>query len=367
MNLFNKVYLGWIAGACMLWLSACENKELSEPEVAFDKKAMLTHLADEVIVPAYLRLQTNTQQVRTVFDTFRQDKSNTNLSALKQAFKDMYVAWQAVKMYEFGPAGEVAFGESMNRFPADTAKIEQNMRQGSVNLQTAANLSARGLPAMEYVVYFYDNNLTGDGVNINQALDYFAVLLTDFQEQLNIVVAGWQGNYRNQFIEATGSDIGSSIGLLTNEMSRTIELIKNVKIGIPLGKKSLGTPKPHLIEAAYGQFSVELMEAQTKAIYDFYTGTDASGNNGLGFEDYLISLDAVAQGASLSQQISQTFNQALNQLAQIDEPYATAVENKHEEVENAYQTFQSTLVRLVKVDMSSAFGVQISYIDNDGD
>jgi len=362
---FNKITLRLLVGTCMFGLVSCVDKLTpEEPADDFDKTAMLRNIANEVIVPGYVNLSETVVQLKTDVNAFVTDPSNVNLVQAKASFELAYEAFQGVSLFEIGPAANIGFSQSLNRFPADTNQIELNFNESNVNLGTAQNVSAKGFPALEYILYFYGNDIViNKEAPASQAqLNYLQLLITDIENQVINVTSQWQGAYLTTFINANGNDVGSSLGKLTNAFSMALEQIKNVKLGIPLGKLTLNEPRVELVEGKYMGKSAALAKAQTESLYQFYLG-----GNGLGFDDYLLHLNATSNGNELHSQIVAGFEQAIAQFEVIPDPMADAILNDDTPVQNAYTTFQGTLIRLVKVDMSSAFGVQISYVDNDGD
>ena len=64
--------------------------------------------------------------------------------------------------------------------------------------------------------------------------------------------------------------------------------------------------------------------------------------------------------------VTKELNDASTALAAINTPLKDAVQNNRTAVLNTYEQIQQ-VVPLLKVDMVSAFGISITYVDNDGD
>jgi hypothetical protein len=123
------------------------------------------------------------------------------------------------------------------------------------------------------------------------------------------------GNYLNTFVNADGTDAGSSLGLLVNQLNFEYELLKNAKLGIPLGKKTLGTPMPESVEAYYSGMSSELARLGFQTVENVYFGKDKLGNNGTGLDDYLVSLNARRGETTLAEAIAGQLGVVKNKLA----------------------------------------------------
>jgi predicted lipoprotein len=186
---------------------------------------------------------------------------------------------------------------------------------------------------------------------------------------VNTLYQAWNpayGNYITTFKISTGSDVGSSISMLINQLTFDLEIIKNAKLAIPLGKKTLGSPLPEKCEAYYSRVSVELMKKNLNNLYNTYAGIDVNGANKDGFDDYLEFLSIDFNGTKLHLAINNQFNLALNKLNEVPDPLSQSILSQNAKVEAAYIEIQK-LVVLLKNDLASALGIQITYQDSDGD
>ena len=88
----------------------------------------------------------------------------------------------------------------------------------------------------------------------------------------------------------------------------------------------------------------------------------SSAAQGNGISDYLVLL----KKEQLNNAVLAQFDAALDALKAIPDPLSAAFTNNAPLVEEAYKQVQK-LLTLIKTDVSSATGVQITYMDNDGD
>ena len=88
--------------------------------------------------------------------------------------------------------------------------------------------------------------------------------------------------------------------------------------------------------------------------------------NGVGFDDYMNFVNAEYNSESLSNVINNKFNEISNGLNSLNDPLSNEVTINKTGVQEVYQELQQ-LVPFIKVDMTSALGVLITYQDNDGD
>jgi predicted lipoprotein len=357
--------------------SSCKKKDKStNPDTTkddFDRKAMLTNVGNNVILPAYQNFNRSCVKLDSTIVDFNLSPDITKLSNLQSIFKDTYRVWQSSSSFGFGPADDAYLSKNTNTFPTDSVKINSNLNS-TYNLDAISNLDARGLPAMDYLLFGLatDNNsilikYTTDG-QATKRKQYLAALSAALKTNISTVLSNWSagGNYMNTFLNATGTDVGSSLGQFINQLDFDLEILKNYKLGVPLGKQSMGTPFPAKVEAYYNGISSELALLQIKSIENIYLGKSIQGVDGQGLDDYLIKINAQYNGGSLNDAIKNQFSAAITKLQVVPDPLSNNITSNPTVVNAAYIEIQK-LVVLLKTDLPSALGVLITYEDTDGD
>ncbi len=342
----------------------------SKDQAAFDRKAMLKNYGENLIIPGYETLKGSVKDLESAASSFVSAPSKTKLQDLQARFREGYADWQAVSVYEFGPAKDLALRSFSNTFPTDTAKIEDNIATGNYDLSDFDTEAEKGFPALDYLLF---DPYNGDTAVVNafgsQARqDYLMDVIADLKGNVTQTLQEWKpsgGDHLSSFVSATGTDVGSSLGLMVNQLNYDLEIIKNAEIGIPLGKKSLGNPKPKNCQAYYSERSVSLAKTHLKALRDCYLGKGSAGDL-RGLDDHLSHIDAQSSNGPLDKAIRDQFAKTLDQIEKIPEPLSQAVVNDPSPVDQAYTELKK-LVTLLKTDMPSELGVQITYQDNDGD
>ncbi|WP_417601882.1 imelysin family protein [Owenweeksia hongkongensis] len=338
--------------------SACGDDKPLTNKVDFDRKAMLTNWIDNIMLPAFENFNTEATALQVSANDFSDD---ANLQTLQDQFVKTYTAFQQIKAFEIGPSEDVSLRASINTYPADAAKIDNNIQNEVSDISSASNLTARGFPAMDYLLYSSSVDL-----NDPKAQAYLKLLANDISALASSIYTNWQ-NERASFIAASGTDLGSSLGQMVNAINKDYEIVKNAKIGFPAGKKTLGKPYPETCEAYYSGHSIDLAITNIEAIHKFFQGYSFDGNlKGSSLEDYIIELGTTTDNEQLDVVINTQFTAAVTALEKITTPLSDAVINDADAVSDAYLTIQQN-VRYLKVDMPSAMGVLITYQDNDGD
>jgi hypothetical protein len=293
------------------------------------------------------------------------------LNEIRVTFGASYLAYQRCSSFGFGPGliNGVPFRDRFNTFPTSETNIENNVANGI--LVGAAVKSSVGFPAIEYLIFgngetdqeLVDGFSSGTGAEDRRL--YLQRLSEELMHMTNHIVDGWS-SYRSTFISNTGTAAGSSISLLINDFNFDFEILKNFKFKIPLGKLNGGVVLRQNVEGYYSGGSAELAVAHTESFEDIFLGVGENQANGSGLYEYLVCLETKSGDQLLADVITDRFNLIVNSLSAIPDPMAETLVNDKPIVDAAYTEMQQ-MVPLIKHDMTSALGVQISYQDNDGD
>ena len=357
--------------------SGCDRDEPGKTDTR-DRGPMLTHWADNIIIPSYENFGVLLTVLTDATDAFAESPSQSSLLELRNAWTDAYIGWQKVELFEFGPADKYTLRNFFNIYPANAALITQNISSPSANLDVPSSYTTQGFPALDYlingvadsddaIVSFYT-----DGSDGQARIDYLGKLVSRMASRLDNVIVEWS-TYRDTFVSSTGLDIGSSTGLVVNAFVLHYErFIRSGKFGIPSGAMTTsgGTEFPEKVEAVYKRdISLTLAKTAHQAVIDFFVGKVANSDElGPSFKSYLDALDArdLTSGNLLSEII-------LAQLVIAQASMDLLAEDLYQEVLTnndgmiAVFTEMQKATRMQKVDMTSAMSITITYTDNDGD
>jgi len=336
----------------------------------FDRGAMLVHLADDIIIPAFEDLETDLTDLVSVTEVFTETSNEANLTALKTSWLTAYKTWQYVEMFNIGKAEELQYSFYMNIYPVSILEVENNITNGGYDLETPANYDAQGFPAIDYLLYGLTEEPSAvlEKYTTADNAEAYKLYLTDvvgrMKDLTTTVLDDWNNTYRNQFVVSTDNTATSSFNKLINDFVFYYEKgLRANKVGIPVGEFSIN-PIPETVEGYYNQeVSKELaMEALT-AVEDFYNGKNYNGTTStLGFKAYLEYLE----NDELVSSIASQFAVARASLNDLDTNFVTQIATDNTSMELTYDEIQK-LVVFFKVDMLSAFNVSVDYVDADGD
>ncbi|MGM0479111.1 MAG: imelysin family protein [Bacteroidota bacterium] len=347
------------AMAIAVFVVSCK-KEPEEEKEAFDKGRLLSNLSENIILPAVAQFNQELNNLQSDLQDFEQNTTAQQLEVVRESWKQAYLTWQTVKIFDFGPMRDIGMKGATATYPIDTTGINDNVAAGSYNLASASNVDAIGLSAVDYLLY--RAGALDSLQNNPNVLSYTADVIDKMVSESNTIHSEWS-SYQSTFNASTGTSSTSAFSKLINEYNRDFELAKTAKVGIPLGKQSLDVPLPDYVEARYSGISFELLQASLEALRGVYNGRYfESGTEGVGMNDYLIHLEK----NDLNTTIDSGFEQMITTTESFSMTLEEALENDVSNMEALYNQLQGHVVH-IKTDMTSAFGVLITYQDNDGD
>lgn len=363
-----------LAGLLTLVAACKKNDDGKGPADSFDRKAMLTNYADNYIIPAYTQMSQELDELQTAINSFTSNPDASGLQQARDKWEQAYFTWQKVELLEFGPAEDVSLRMFINIYPVTVSKLNANIAAGNYDLEAFGNKDAQGFPAIDYLI---------NGIAATDA-DILSQYTTDVQatarrkylndvsgkmySKVSGVLTAWN-TYRTTFVESTGTDAGSSFSRMVNSYVLYYErYLRSGKVGIPAGVMT-GIALPGHTEAYYTPgFGNEMAVTAVSAVTGYYEGKSFDGtNDGTGMYDYLKAIATKDDsGALMADVIKTELDEAKTALSGLNIPLRDAVQTSRPQVLAIYDQLQE-VVALLKVDMVSAFGISITYVDNDGD
>jgi hypothetical protein len=368
------LFINIISG--IIIFSGCEESKIEKP--TYDRTELLNNISSNIIIPGYKDLVQKADSLTFFINTFADSPTETNLIQAQNQWKTTLWAYNRVEMFKFGPANvETVLENDIYTWPVNSTLIEREITATGINIIDAAYIqssgtSRKGLAAIEYLIFSKDS---GNQVviaqfttksNASRASLYLKALAQDIKNQTLKVYDKWNNSYKSTFIAAKGTDIGSSTGLLVNQLAFEIEVIIKRKIGNPLGKKTSRDTTinilPKQVEAYESSVSVESMKQNVITLERVFTG-----DSGAGFDDYLSKIELKnADGKPLSDAIILQISNLKTAINKIPSPMSESIQVDTKPAIDAWLDARRLLV-LVKTDMMSGMGIQPSFSDSDGD
>lgn len=352
-------------------LFACGEDENPQPKDSFDRQAMLTHWADQIIIPAYTAFAEKTTLLEGATQTFVSDPTEQHLLSLRAAWENAYLGWQKVAMFEIGKAEEILLTNNLNIYPTDVTALTENINSGNYNLELPSTNDQQGFPALDYLLYGLGSTPAevANTYASNQSYGaYLQAVATRINALTQAVLNDWTSSYRDAFIANNGNSATASVDRFVNDYIFYYEKhLRAGKVGIPAGVFS-GAPLENTVEAYYRRdFSKTLLLASFDAVQDFFNGKSYAGTStGPSLAAYLTDLDAVKNGVPLAEAINEQFNQTRTQVALLADDFTQQIATDNTVMLATYDQLQVNVINL-KVDMLQKLNINVDYVDADGD
>ncbi len=366
-----------IACTCILAIYACSESDDTgavAPEENFDRSEMLVNWADNIIIPSYNQFTEDANSLSILTATFIQSPDQASLTSLRNAYKEAYISFQNVSMFEIGPAETLRFRDRLNTYPTNVSEIEGLLTSGNPDFTLPSTNDAQGFPSVDYMLYgvggsdaeildFYTTN------NNSEKNRNFLRALTENIELLSESVTNqWESGFRDNFVSNSGATASASVDKLTNDFIFYYEKsLRAGKIGIPAGVFSTD-PLPNTVEALYAKnLSKTLALAALDATEGFFRGRSFNGSQtGPSYVSYLNFLNTIKNGEDLSALINAQFTIAKSKLNDLDANFEVQIQTNNSKMLETYDELQRNVI-LLKVDMLQALSINVDFVDADGD
>lgn len=359
-----KKYIIAILSALILSVFAFQSCG-DEPNVAsFDRKAFLEHQAKNIIVPNINTYSISLGILESNWNNYKKNPSETNLATLRDQWKSTYLDWESVCMYNFGPGSidglRRSFLEEVGTYPVDATLIAERVQAEDFDMSNYKR-DARGMLALDYLFFSEDTDLTE-----SKTQQYVEAVLGKIIQRTTTIKNTWRESYLTEFINNTDTNVKGATSLLYNDWLKSFEWIKNLKIATPMGLIAGQTAaKPELAEAYYSGYSIEGAKANFDAIVNIWYGKTSDGTDGLGFKEYLESVEGGKNIVVSSEEKIQAVYQAFEALP-AGVPLRDLATQENEKAKILKDKLQD-LTRFFKSDMSSVLGIAITFDNSDGD
>ncbi|CAG5076282.1 imelysin family protein [Parvicella tangerina] len=338
----------------------------------FDREAMLKNIASEYIIPGYNSYVTEVDSLEGALLRFNSSPTLATVQELRDQYIVTLKSWQTVSFLDFGPANVVALVAQTNTYPVDTTLIQTNITQGGYSLAAGNQYVAKGWQSLDYLL-FKESDLQGclDYLNSDpNIVVYIADVIDDIQLNTRYVINSWS-TYKTEFIDNNLSNAtGSSVSELMNAVIQSYEIYtRKGKIGLPAGVFNgfSQQPMPANAEGYFMEDKLDLARQNVSYLKRFLNGMNYEGTtDGLGLLDYGDYVEATIDGDRLSQVINSQLDVIMNISETNGLSWAEMVVQDPVTSQAIYTEYQK-LIPYLKVDLTSALGVIVTYQDNDGD
>ena len=373
---FIKKSLNSVLVVCLIIACSSDTEDDIIQINEFDRSEILTNYVDNIIIPRHNDFKSEIDNLKIVVDEFVESPISSTYDNLHNQWLISYKKWQHIEMFNIGKAEEINFLNTINTYPVDELRINENIDSRKFNLTSSNDWSCQGLSGIDYMLHGIDNskeNVILKYSNNSNYGEYLKNLLDIIINNTDQVVNYWSEN-KNSFVNSSGNSNTSSLNMLTNDFVYYFEKgLRTNKVGIPVGYFSGGNVFPDKVEAYYSSknsfndVSKELAKEALIASENLFIGRSSSGSKGPSLKtylDYIYSADVNKN--NLSPIILSNFQSANDAINELDKSFVNQINSDKSKMLNAFDKLQALVVNM-KTDMLSILSIQVDYIDADGD
>ncbi|TGN10105.1 imelysin family protein [Leptospira ilyithenensis] len=345
----------------------------------FKTSDFLKNTAENVILPSYQKLQTETKSFQKACVDFKTNPTTNTLSEIRNQWR---IVWQQVKkveVYKFGPAENVLNGYGQlesytQKLPISPAEIESAIGSNSIPF----GVKKSGWGAVEYLLF--------SGINGNFSLTQFqtdpnrGTYLCRIGDKMAIVsdflTNSWKKETTDSFYRLflspgnSESPYESQADVVDELMNQSIFLLTSIidtKLGLPSGllASSHGVENWNQRENPYAEASLESVRSNLESILFIMQG-DLNGNTNKGFSKILES-----KGSGLGMEIE---TELQNTIRMIDGLQSNSVYfglqssfvNQNKVFRDLFESVRKLRIQF-STGVTSALGTTVGVSSNDGD
>ncbi len=348
------------------------------PTDNFDRRAMLAHLGEHLLVPVYTDFELAAAQLATDIDglctAIGTADEVTALDAARASFGAAMDRWQLAEAMLLGPAAmnERTLREQIYSWPlVSSCAVDQEVAAlhstGAVDVTTKLN-NRRGLDAIDYLLFApsLDHSCTSqtapagwnelDDTTRKQArCGYARAAAVDVEVRAGIITSAWtEGD--SPFLEdlanagLAGSSFASAqeaVNVVSDALFYLDSDVKTMKLAEPAGiaMNSCATVQEPCKAELESPLSLRSKDNVVRNIEGFsllFHGNAPDGSEGLGFDDFLIELGATDLATTMSRDIVG----ASTAVVDISGPLETALDDDYDGVVAAYNATKEVTVSL---------------------
>ena len=314
------------------------------------EKTYLTHVANEIVIPAYADAAKQSDLLHDLAQKHCQQApvSGDELQALRDQWLVLAQAWASAEMVNFGPATASMSNLYINYYPDERGLVHSGVADliaanPKLTAEQLANESAvvQGVPGLEEVLYANDSLDAGQCAYVISASSALST-------RLKAIEKNWQQNATKLLAIDKTAESDQGLNQWINSLLSLVETMKSNAIDQPLGLS--GKAKGHL-PAATAEQSRAIINAKLATLNKAMTDPVLTAILGSNSEN------------DVADNLSTALADTTTLLAQMPEDLATADKATQQEL---YDHLTS-VTRLMKRQLIPALGLRVGFNSTDGD
>ena len=335
--------------------SAAEKDSSGDKITAVDisaetEKTYLTHVANDIVIPAYADAAKQSDLLHDLAQKHCQQApvSGDELQALRDQWLVLAQAWAGAEMINFGPATASMSNLYINYYPDERGLVHSGVAEliaanPKLTAEQLANESAivQGVPGLEEALYANDSLDAAQCAYVMSASSALSTRLKDIEKN-------WQQNATNLLAIDKTADSDQGLNQWFNSLLSLVETMKSNAIDQPLGLT--GKAKGHL-PAATAEQSRAIINAKLATLNEVMTDPILTAILGSNNEN------------EVADNLSTALADATTLLAQMPEDLGAADKATQQELYDHL----TTITRIIKRQLIPTLGIRVGFNSTDGD
>ena len=331
--------------------NAEQNIVITPVDISADtEKTYLTHVADEIVIPAYADVAKQSDMLHDLAQKHCQQApvNGDELQALRDQWLILAQAWASAEMINFGPATDSMSNLYINYYPDERDLVHSGVAEliAANPTLTPAQLEnesaiVQGVPGLEEALYVNDSLDAGQCAYVISASKALSTRLKSIEQN-------WQNNATELLAIDKTADSDQGLNQWFNSLLSLVETMKSNAIDQPLGLT--GKTKGHLPAATAGQ-SRAIINAKLAILNKALT------------DPVLTAILNSNKESAVGDNISMALAETTTLLAQMPEDLATADKATQQDLYDHL----TTITRLIKRQLIPTLGIRIGFNSTDGD
>ncbi len=370
--------------ACLIAVVGCKRPTagpVEDAETADRRRAVLSNLAENVIVPAYEDFRDAAVALEEKTAAWEASGSDDDRDEARLAWREAMRAWQITEAFQIGPVGAAGavpggmdLGDFVYSWPITNAcRVDQEIVSQSYGTEefASAAVNVRGLDALEYLLYREgkenecapSRSINGDGswaaleedeLDARRAA-YAAAASTDVRKTADAILAAWEDEFADDLANAGDGESSfattqEALNHLSDAMFYVELVVKDEKLAPPIGLIDCAEATcPAQREFVWSDTNLLAIGANLEGLERLYTGGE-----GLGFDDLLTDM---GQG-DVDEEIRGAVAGARKHAGEIETPMVellasdpTPLVDLHQEVRNITTLLKTQFVGLLDLEL----------------
>jgi predicted lipoprotein len=343
-----------LAGA--LALSACA-EDGGQSQHAFDPQ-IITHLANDVVVPTYQQLATRLDALDVAVNALVANPTEARLTAAQEAWFAARTPWEQSEGFLFGPVDSYGYDPALDSWPVNRSDLDAVLASNDAfTAQYVRSLqeTQKGFHTVEYLLFAEGRTKKVSDFNQRQ-FDYLKAISAELKSVGAALANAWTQSvdgrppYRDVLAGAgqAGNSAYPSVEAAAQEMVggmlNILDEVANGKIADPYDAKD-----PELVESQFAYNSLSDFSNNLRSVENVYLGRLP----GTTPSAHTLAELVKSEKPEIDTRIRQELTAAIDALGRIPEPFRESIKdpNSADEIEAAQaaiRKLQATIETEVK-------------------